>query len=350
MTRDHSSFYYCLTMVIVSVSLNTANAKHSVTICTDTIGQQNEQLYYIPGIGYINGKSQAIKHYSDILDEIKDKLEGCFNQDEDVDFGEVEYCIDTWNTERYGFSYRYNRVDGRKQIFFGFQSLVILGNIATTIAISENLNVQNHFRWWMSYALYLRRTNDWSKIADPLTILGKNDPEYNKLILTDSKFYFREMLSFIIAHEISHVLFKHGESFTSQTMSSFERNLQIRRWEEEADRNALEILSRRIAYDKGLGPSGASLVFLNFHLIDGWYGNNNATHPADTKRMQSLSNFVLNDLDHSMWPSSEWEEMRTRSESFGKNAILAEDPSYFDGFNKAASEIRLDMLQFEKFK
>lgn len=305
---------------------------------------------FIPGYGFSMDEEKSLRILSSILGNIKISVENTLTDSERDLVKDIKYCIDTWNTERYGFYYRVNKRNSSKEIVFGYQSLSILSKIASAIAISETLDVKAPYRWWRSYALYLRRTTDWSEAVEPLYVFNKEEFSYIHQISEGSEDYFLEMLTFIVSHEISHALLEHEFDRNLEELSISERKSLLRNWEEEADSRAVELLSRKLAFENGLTLSGASLIFINFHLIDGWRKNQNSTHPADTKRIQSFSKFVLNDLDHTFWPSNEWDIMRSKAESLGKNAIKAEEPGYFDAFDREASLINLETLEYKIFK
>lgn len=177
-----------------------------------------------------------------------------------------------------------------------------------------------------------------------------HDLAYKQRISNQSVEYFHFLLAFIIAHEISHALLKHDDRGNYKQLSSEEQNNLARKWEENADRKAIELLSRQSSFEQGLGPSGASLIFINFLIIDGWYGRENATHPADTKRIKSFSSYILNEIDHSFWSETQWNTMRKSAESVGIRALAADVPQYFEVFDRNASNIKLNSSSFYNFK
>ncbi len=328
----------------------TTNAEPSVNACSETPNTSVDRLHFIPGYGYSDYSKEALEHYMAIVETTSQKIFNVLSANEKGKLDDLVVCIDTWNKERFGFYYNPNGPGGNGRIVLGFQSLAVLSNISAAISISENLNVDSPFRWWRSYALYLRRSADWSQIKDPLSIFNRKDARFLLTISSGAEEYFGQMLSFIIAHEMSHGLLKHNKSETLRNITLSERKDIVRKWEENSDKYAMQILSRQEAFYNDLGPSGASLIFLNFHLIDGVHGSQDSTHPADTQRMLSFSKYVLEELDHSQWPVFEWKSMRAHASSFGEKALAAEEAGYFKAFNRESESIILDKLAFDRFE
>lgn len=338
-----------LVVTLVGVLFSVSVSGETIKACSDAKMQTVLPPLFVPGEGKLINNATALSKLLELVTDIKGQLYGALTNDELQKLAKVQYCVDTCNTERWGFYYKPARTPtAAPQIILGLQSLRAISNISGALGISETLSVVQPFRWWRSYALYLRRTADWREIVDPMTFLAVNDAAYEQRVASLSIEYFRFAMAFIMAHEISHILLEH-ESRKPDKFSFQEWNMLVRKQEEFADRNAIQILTRPQAFSNELGPSGAVLVFVNWHIIDGVFGEVRSTHPADTRRMISFSNFVLNEIDHSFWPDKHWNEMRRRSESIKKQAELAEDPSYFEVFDENAQKIRVEELRLNTF-
>jgi hypothetical protein len=173
---------------------------------------------------------------------------------------------------------------------------------ATALAIQSTLEPTQH--WWLNYMLYhraLRRhpNTGWIGPFDAAGFMeGSVTPEeVQRLgrITMKSEIVLHDMLAFVIAHEVGHVVLgHHGIQNDDETYATYLE--RMREQEKAADAFALETVTTM----KSVKIPSLAIFALLAHLLvaDDTISGEESKHPPDWQRISEAVNFLANQSDN----------------------------------------------------
>lgn len=244
-------------------------------------------------------------------------------------------------------------------------SASLAGLSKVSMAQSVGTLVDKDGSWLFKYLLYIRAIPDGETIIDPLRASGVVSGGGNGIVeieqakfervWKDSQVVFDNMLTFLLAHEVAHLVSPRRSKGTFESDISYEQ--RVRDDEARADREALKMLAAVEATQTGADKSmplyllGAPVVF--FQWIVTMEGSRRSlhprTHPLDHSRAELavleikklLARLPLTPSERASFPKVNEEALQELS-AIKKAGV----ENYFASLDEQSRRVTIESLRF----
>jgi hypothetical protein len=253
------------------------------------------------------------------------------------------------------FSVRTN--PSTKTIFFTTETYINLSKIAMAVEIGIATKDE---RWEDDYLLYLRGSRHTTPIIDPLrargllTAQGKLadgvTPNWMEELISDHSAMLEDMVMFLIAHELGHIINPSVTPHAKETDT--ERELRQREEEHRADEFAINalILTMHAVDTKPLYLYGGPELFLAWLHMSETANDNlfSATHPPHHHRARAVVRLINAKADGLGFTSKHLEQLRkvVSTTELELDQVDQNAEAYFHNLDASAAKISLkDLLR-----